>query len=163
MDELAAQVNSVIEGIRDDLKRLNYELTAVIPKELEKARSYGDLSENFEYHSTKERQAFVQMRVSQLNRRLSDLRDLPLQNLPRETVGLFSHVFLEDDEGEVYDYKLVLPEMVEKDSCSISIGAPRAKALLGKAPGDRVRLPSEGGGIEADILRFINPWGEEID
>ena len=103
------------------------------------------------------------MRVSQLNRRLSDLRDLPLQNLPRETVGLFSRVFLEDDEGEVYEYRLVLPEMVEKDSGSISIGAPRAKALLGKAPGDRVRLPSEGGAIEADILRFINPWGEEID
>ncbi|MFQ6672662.1 MAG: GreA/GreB family elongation factor [Candidatus Tectimicrobiota bacterium] len=163
MKERAAQVQRVIEGLRDELKRLNTELTAVIPKELEKARAYGDLTDNAEYQSTKERQAFVEMRVSQLNRRLSELTRLRLDTLPREAVGLFSRVVLEDDDGAVYDYTLVLPEMVDQQPGFLSVSAPRAQVLLGKAPGDRVRLPTDRGPVEADILRLINPWGEEVE
>lgn len=162
MDELKLQVQKVIEDIREELKRLNYELTSVIPKELEKARSYGDLNENAEYHSTKERQAFVEMRVSQLNRRLSELSNLRLEKLHREKVGLFSRVFLEDDDGNAHEYKLVLAEMVEGCRGGLSVSSPRAKALLGKAPGDMVRIPSDGVVLEAEVLRLVNPWGEEV-
>lgn len=162
MDEIATQVQDVIEGIRDELKRLNHELTAVIPKELAKARSYGDLSENAEYHSTKERQTFVEIRVSQLNRRLSELAHLRVETLPREAVGLFSQVVLEGEDGNVYDYTLVLPEMVDKQPGLLSVSAPRAQALLGKVPGDEVRLPADGGAIKVEITRLVNPWGEEV-
>jgi transcription elongation factor GreA len=163
MDETSAKVQGVIEGIRDDLKRLNHELTAIIPKELEKARSYGDLNENAEYHSTKERQAFVEMRVSQLNRRLSELAHLRLDTLPRQAVGLFSQVVLEDAVGNVFDYTLVLPEMVDNQPGFLSVSAPRAQALLGKVPGDEVRLPADGGLVKAEITRLVNPWGEEVE
>ncbi len=162
MDEIATQVKDVIEGIRDELKRLNHELTAVIPKELEKARSYGDLSENAEYHSTKERQTFVEIRVSQLNRRLSELAHLRVETLPREAVGLFSQVVLEGEDGNVYDYTLVLPEMVDRQPGLLSVSAPRAQALLGKVPGDKVRLPADGGAVKVEITRLVNPWGEEV-
>lgn len=162
MDEIATQVQGVIEGIRDELKRLNHELTAVIPKELAKARSYGDLSENAEYHSTKERQTFVEIRVSQLNRRLSELAHLRVETLPRETVGLFSQVVLEGEDGNVYDYTLVLPEMVDKQPGLLSVSAPRAQALLGKVPGDEVHLPADGGAVKVEITRLVNPWGEEV-
>lgn len=162
MDEIATQVQDVIEGIRDELKRLNHELTAVIPKELAKARSYGDLSENAEYHSTKERQAFVEIRVSQLNRRLSELAHLRVETLPREAVGLFSQVVLEGEDGNVYDYTLVLPEMVDKQPGLLSVSAPRAQALLGKVPGDEVHLPADGGAVKVEITRLVNPWGEEV-
>jgi transcription elongation factor GreA len=163
MEELMLQVQEVIESIREELKKLNFELTNVIPKELEKARSYGDLSENAEYQMTKERQAFVETRVSQLNRRLSELSNLRLDNLPRQRVGLFSKVFLEDEEGRAYHYALVLPEMVDKNPENLSVTSPRAKALLGKSPGDTVSLQTERGPVEAEIIRFINPWGEVID
>lgn len=162
MDEIATQVQDVIEGIRDELKRLNHELTAVIPKELAKARSYGDLSENAEYHSTKERQTFVEIRVSQLNRRLSELAHLRVETLPREAVGLFSQVVLEGEDGNVYDYTLVLPEMVDKQPGLLSVSAPRAQALLGKVPGDEVHLPADGGAVKVEITRLVNPWGEEV-
>lgn len=162
MDEISAKVQDVIEGIRDELKRLNHELTAVIPKELAKARSYGDLSENAEYHSTKERQTFVEIRVSQLNRRLSELAHLRVETLPREAVGLFSQVVLEGEDGNVYDYTLVLPEMVDKQPGLLSVSAPRAQALLGKVPGDEVRLPVDGGAVKVEITRLVNPWGEEV-
>ncbi len=162
MDEISAKVQGVIEGIRDDLKRLNHELTAVIPKELAKARSYGDLSENAEYHSTKERQTFVEIRVSQLNRRLSELAHLRVETLPREAVGLFSQVVLEGEDGNVYDYTLVLPEMVDRQPGLLSVSAPRAQALLGKVPGDEVRLPADGGAVKVEITRLVNPWGEEV-
>ncbi len=163
MEELKAQVADIIEEIREELKRLNFELTSVIPRELEKARSYGDLNENAEYHSTKERQSFVEMRVSQLNRRLSELTHLRLEKLPRETVGLFSRVALEDDEGKMYEYAITLPELVERWPGAISVSSPRARSMLGKSPGDRVRFPADGTQVEAEVLRLVNPWGEEVE
>lgn len=163
MEELKAQVRDVVEELREELKRLNFELTAVIPKELEKARSYGDLNENAEYHSTKERQSFVEMRVSQLNRRLSELSHLRLDRLSRDTVGLFSRVVLEDDGGNIYEYDITLPELVDKYSGGLSVSSPRAKPLLGKSPGDLVRFPTDGSVVEAEVLRLTNPWGVEVD
>ena len=163
MQELKAQVQGVIEVIRQELKRLNFELTSIIPKELEKSRSYGDLNENAEYHSTKERQSFVESRVSQLNRRLSELTHLNLERLSKETVGLFSQVQLEDDEGNLHEYAITLPELVSNRSGGLSVSSPRARTLLGKAPGDRVRFPFDGTTVEAEVLKIINPWGEEVD
>lgn len=163
MKELSLQVKGVVEDIRGELKRLNYELTSVIPKELEKARSYGDLNENAEYHTTKERQSFVEMRVSQLNRRLSELADLRVDKLPRDKVGLFSSVVLEDGGGKVYEFCLTLPELVEKVPRALSVSSPRARALIGKSPGEPVRFPVDGGVVEAEVVKLVNPWGEEVD
>jgi transcription elongation factor GreA len=163
VDKLNLQVRGIVEEIREELKRLNYELTSVIPKELEKARSYGDLNENAEYHSTKERQSFVEIRVSQLNRRLSELAHLRLDKLARDKVGLFSSVFLEDNSGNVFEFSLTLPELVEKLPRALSVSSPRARALLGKSPGDSVRFPIDGGVVEADVVKLVNPWGEEVE
>ncbi|MEE8219070.1 MAG: GreA/GreB family elongation factor, partial [bacterium] len=106
--------------------------------------------------------AFVEIRVSQLNRRLSELAHLRVETLPREAVGLFSQVVLEGEDGNVYDYTLVLPEMVDKQPGLLSVSAPRAQALLGKVPGDEVRLPADGGAVKVEITRLVNPWGEEV-
>ncbi len=58
--------------LQDEITALEHELRSELPKEILKAREHGDLSENAEYHSAKERQAFVNARLGQLQARLRE-------------------------------------------------------------------------------------------
>jgi len=59
--------------LQDEITALEYEMHVELPKEILKARAHGDLSENAEYHAAKERQGFVNARLGQLRKRLSDV------------------------------------------------------------------------------------------
>ena len=79
---------------------LKRELTVDLPKELERARAHGDLSENAEWAMAKQRQEFLRARVNNLEMRIAELATIDLNTIPRDTVGLGSKVELEDlDEG----------------------------------------------------------------
>ena len=90
----------VIKRLKKDLETLKHELTVDLPKELERARAHGDLSENAEWAMAKQRQEFLRARVSNLETRIAELTMIDLETIPRDTVGLGSRVQLEDlDEG----------------------------------------------------------------
>ena len=95
----------------DEIRTLDYELKVQLPKEIQRAREYGDLRENAEYKAAKERQTFLQARIGQLHRRLSALSLVNLDKIPRDKVGLGSTVELkETSTGEAITYDLVTPE-----------------------------------------------------
>ena len=64
------------------------------------ARAHGDLSENAEYHAAKERQRFVESRISMLSRRVSDIQLMNLDRIPHGKVGFGSTVHLKDEGGQ---------------------------------------------------------------
>src|SRR5258708_21216217 len=100
----------VIKRLKKDLETLKHELTVDLPKELERARAHGDLSENAEYAMAKQRQEFIRARVSNFENRIAELTSLDLNSIPRDTVGLGSRVTLEDlDEGGEVEYEIVVP------------------------------------------------------
>ncbi len=104
----------VIKRLRKDLEVLKRELTVDLPKELERARAHGDLSENAEWAMAKQRQEFLRARVNNLEARIAELTMIDLETIPRDTVGLGSRVKLEDlDEGGVADFEIVVPEEVD--------------------------------------------------
>ncbi|HKF29202.1 MAG TPA: hypothetical protein VKB29_08225, partial [Candidatus Binataceae bacterium] len=90
----------VIKRLKKEVETLKRELTVDLPRELERARAHGDLSENAEWAMAKQRQEFLRARVSNMEARIAELTTINLESIPRDTVGLGSRVQLEDlDEG----------------------------------------------------------------
>ena len=89
----------VIKRLRKELETLKRELTVELPKELERARAHGDLSENAEWAMAKQRQEFLRARLTNLEVRIAELSMINLDSIPRDTVGLGSKVELEDLDG----------------------------------------------------------------
>src|ERR1700746_844068 len=97
--------------LQDEVAALEYELRNELPKEILKARAHGDLSENAEYHAAKERQAYVNARLGQLQSRLRLLSMVDMTKIPRDRVGLGSRVtVLDTKKDEQITYKLVTSE-----------------------------------------------------
>lgn len=139
--------------LQEEIATLEYELRNELPKEILKARAHGDLRENAEFHAAKERQRFVDSRLSVLKKRLADLSMVDMNKIPRDRVGLGSRVTVLDiakDEEAVY--KLVASEEVDPAKGHISTSSPIGKGLLGKKVGDEVSIPIPGGSRKMEIL-----------
>ena len=131
----------VVKRLRKEMEVLKRELLVDLPKELERARAHGDLSENAEYAMAKQRQEFIRARLSNVEARIAELVMINLDAIPRDTVGLGSRVELEDlDEGGKVEYEIVVPEEVDGSQNRISLSSPLGKALIGKAKDDDIEV-----------------------
>jgi len=131
----------VIRRLRKETETLKRELTVDLPKELERARAHGDLSENAEWAMAKQRQEFLRARVGNLEARISELMMINLDSIPRDTVGLGSKVSLEDlDEGVTIEFEIVVPEEVDGAQNRISLSSPLGRALIGKTEDDDIEV-----------------------
>lgn len=139
--------------LQDEITALEYELRNELPKEILKARAHGDLSENAEYHAAKERQAYVNARLGHLQSRLRDFSMIDFSKIPRDRVGLGSHVVvLELVKGEEHSYDLVTSEEADAANGKISTSSPIGRGLLGKRVGDTVKIQIPDGVREMEIL-----------
>lgn len=142
--------------IQDEITALEYELRNELPKEILRARAHGDLRENAEFHAAKERQRFVDSRLSQLAGRLAELNMIDLSRIPRDRVGLGSRVLVLDlTKDEEIRYKLVTSEEANVAEGLISTSSPIGKGLLGKKVGDEVAINIPGGMRKMEILEVL--------
>lgn len=142
--------------LEDELLQLEHELNHELPKELMKARAHGDLSENAEYKYAKERQSFLTARMGQLQKRLSDVSMLNLDNLPRDKAAYGSRVVVLDVVRSVkVEYKLVTTEESDASQGLISTTSPIGRALLGRAVGDTVDVHTPAGKKEFEIIKLL--------
>ncbi|MGH7915888.1 MAG: GreA/GreB family elongation factor [Candidatus Binataceae bacterium] len=136
----------VVKRLRKDMETLKRELMVDLPKELERARAHGDLSENAEYAMAKQRQEFLRARLNNLEARTAELSMINLDSIPHDTVGLGSRVELEDlDEGGRVEYEIVVPEEVDGGQHRISLSSPLGRALIGKACDDDIEVQTPRG------------------
>src|SRR5215813_4702617 len=141
--------------LQDEISALEYELHVELPKEILKARAHGDLSENAEYHAAKDRQGFVNARLGQLKKRLSEMAMIDFSKIPQGKVGLGSTVVVLDTKrDEEVTYQLVTSEEAAPANGKISTTSPIGRALLGKEVGDTVKVQSPGGVKELEILKL---------
>src|SRR6266478_4541838 len=119
--------------LREELNTLEHELAFEIPRELKKAVALGDLSENAEYHTAKQRQEYLKARFRQLGQRLADLSLVKMNNIPKDKVGLGSTVTIFDGpkNGEM-TYELVAIEQAGVAAVRISTTSSIGWALLNK-------------------------------
>lgn len=155
MAELMAEL-PVVKRLRREIETLKRELTVDLPKELERARAHGDLSENAEWAMAKQRQEFLRARLSNLEARVAELAMINLDSIPRDTVGLGSKVELEDlDEGVRIEYEIVVPEEVDGSQNRISLSSPLGRALIGKATEDDIEVQTPRGKRSYVVCRLL--------
>ena len=144
---------AIIKRLDDELMTSQKELQVDIPKAILVAREHGDLKENAEYKAAKERQTFLQARISLLQKRISDVTSLDIEKIPRDRSGLGSTLFLTDIKtGKEKQFHLVFPEDVDPDAGKISPGSPVGKALMGKQTGDEVMVLLPEQKIEYEVI-----------
>jgi transcription elongation factor GreA len=142
--------------LQEEITALEIELRIELPREILRARAHGDLSENAEYHAAKERQAYVNARLGQLNGRLRELSMIDMSTIPHDRVGLGSTVVVLDiDKDEQIRYKLVTSEDVDVSKGMISTASPIGRGLVGKKVGDAVHIQVPGGAREMEIVELF--------
>lgn len=149
-------MNDIKKRLEEEIRTLDHELKVTLPKEIQRAREYGDLRENAEYKAAKERQSFLQARLGQLHNRLSALTRMNLDKIPRDKVGLGSFVHVKDtstDEKTVYE--IVTPEESDPAQGRISPSSPIGKCLLNHEAGDVVELKVPAGTREVEITKLL--------
>ena len=148
-------MEELIKKLKEEIAALDLEFRIDLPREIGSARAHGDLKENAEYHAAKERQGYVNARLSQLNGRLRELSMIDMSKIPTDRVGLGSTVVvLDTKKEEKIRYKLVTSEDVDVANGLISTSSPIGRGLLGKQVGDEVKIQIPGGMRELEIIEL---------
>ena len=128
------------------MNRIERELRVDLPKEILRAREHGDLRENAEYKSAKERQAFLEGKKAQLQQRLAALSLINLEKIPHDRIAYGSKVLLYEYEVEKEtEYRLVSAEESDLAKGLISITSPIGRSLIGRQVGDEVQIVTPAG------------------
>ena len=151
VENLATMTKNGYERLKAELIELRTTRRAEISKQLEEARSFGDLSENAEYAAAKDEQAKIEARISQLETQLSKAKIVDATNLDTSRVALGVTVTFEDVtskspiQHEVFTYTIVGSEESDPKNNRISSRSPIGQALLGRIVGDKVDVKTPRG------------------
>lgn len=145
----------ILKRFDDDIAALERELYSELPKEIQRAREFGDLRENAEYSAAKERQSFVQARIGMLQRRRNEVALMNLDRVPKDKAGFCSTITLRESGGPEFVYQLVMQEDADAEKGLISTSSPIGRALLNKEEGDRVTVATPAGTRKFEIIKLV--------
>ena len=140
--------------LKDELQRLKSVDRPAVITAIAEARAQGDLSENAEYESAKERQSFIEGRIAELESKLAAAQIIDPASLHADGRVVFgATVSLEEIEtGEKVAYQIVGEDEADLKLNKISVASPLARALIGKSAGDVAAFRAPGGDREYEIL-----------
>ncbi len=142
-----------LQNLEAELRHLKSEERPAIIRAIAEARSHGDLSENAEYHSARERQSFIEGRIAELEEIISAAEVIDPSTLSGDTIKFGAHVELIDEETDKeVTYQIVGVHEADIKAGRISVTSPLAKSLIGKKSGDTVSVPAPGGDRSYEIL-----------
>ena len=141
--------------LESELKNLvQFERPNVI-KAIEEARSHGDISENADYDSAKDRQGMIEGRIAEIQGRLANAEVVDPANLQSVTIIFGATVDLQDLEtDDKVSYQIVGEDESDVKQGKISIFSPIARSLIGKKKGDIIEFKSPKGEKEFEVLNF---------
>ena len=144
------------DNLKAELRRLRTVDRPQNVKDIEDARSHGDLTENAEYQAAKEQQGHLTRQITILEDKLARAQIIePLEEVP-DQIRFGVTVVLEDaDSGEQTRYQIVGEDESNASQGLISVTSPVARALMGKEVGDAVRVSVPKGTREFDILEIL--------
>ena len=141
------------ELLRAELQRLKAVERPSISAAIAEARSHGDLSENAEYEAARERQGFVEGRISELEAKLANAQVIDPALLDADGRCVFgATVELEEKGGSAATYQIVGDDEADIKQGRVSINSPIARALIGREAGDVVDVQTPGGVKRYEIL-----------
>ncbi len=142
------------EKLEKELEELKTVKRKEVVERIKIARGFGDLSENSEYESAKDEQAFIEGRISTVENMLQHAEIIDNSNAETGEVALGrSVIFKELPDGIDEEYTIVGKAEADPFSGKISNESPIAQALLGKKVGDKVSIETPGGSMEVEITK----------
>jgi transcription elongation factor GreA len=142
-----------LERLKVELRQLKTVDRPEVIRAIAEAREHGDLSENAEYHSARERQSFIEGRVGELEDVISRAEVIDTKKLVGDTVTFGVTIGVADEEtDEESTYTIVGPYEADIAKGLISTSSPIARALIGKKVGDTAEVSTPRGAKSYEIL-----------
>jgi transcription elongation factor GreA len=142
-------------ALDQELRRLKTLERPAVIQAISEARTHGDLSENAEYHSAKERQSFIESRVAEIEDKIARAHVIDVSKLSGKQVKFGATVtVVDEDTGQKANYKIVGEDESDVKAGKVSISSPIARALIGKEVGDVVEVSAPGGTRSFEILKI---------
>jgi transcription elongation factor GreA len=151
----------ILKRFNDEIATLERELKVDLPKEIQRAREYGDLRENAEYKAAKERQEIVNARIAMLKKRVGEISLMNMDRIPKGRAGFGSTVHLRAESGDTVIYTLVMPEESDATKGLISTSSPIGRAILNKEEGDEINVTTPNGARSFELVKVITIHDED--
>jgi transcription elongation factor GreA len=151
----------ILKRLNDEIAALERELKVELPKEIQKAREYGDLRENAEYKAAKERQGIVNAQIAMLRKRMGEISLMNMDRIPHDKAGFGSTVHLRAQNGDMIVYQLVMPEDADAEKGMISTSSPIGRAILNKEEGDAIKVTTPNGNRQFELIKLITVHDSE--
>lgn len=145
------------EMLKAELQRLKSVERPSVIEAIAEARAQGDLSENAEYEAAKERQAFVEGRIAELEAKVSNAQIIDPTELNADGRVVFAATvkLLDLENEEEVTYQIVGDDEADIKEGKVSINSPISRAMIGKEAGDVAEVMAPGGIREYEILDVL--------
>lgn len=145
------------EMLKAELQRLKSVERPSVIEAIAEARAQGDLSENAEYEAAKERQAFVEGRIAELEAKISNAQVIDPTELNADGRVVFAATvkLLDMESDDEVTYQIVGDDEADIKEGKVSINSPIARAMIGKEAGDVAEVVAPGGIREYEILDVL--------
>lgn len=138
----------------DELKTLKHTERPAIIQAIAEARAHGDLSENAEYHTAKDRQGMIEARIKELESLISRAEVIDPSKMNGTTIRFGATVVLiDEDTEEERTYQIVGESEADIANGRLNMRSPLARALIGKEEGDSVEVTAPGGDRSYEVVR----------
>ena len=139
--------------LQAELKRLKSVERPEIIRAIAAAREHGDLSENAEYHAARERQAFVEGRVADIEDVIRRAEVIDVGKLSGEEIKFGATVTLADEDTEQErTFQIVGEHESDVDAGRLSVTSPLARAVIGRTTGDSVEVTTPKGTKSYEVM-----------
>mmetsp|Transcript_28771 Transcript_28771/g.54595 ORF Transcript_28771/g.54595 Transcript_28771/m.54595 type:complete len:160 (+) Transcript_28771:155-634(+) len=142
------------QALETELKHLKTEERPTIIKAIAEAREHGDLSENAEYHSAKEKQSFIEGRIKELEGVISLAEVIDPSKMSGSIKFGATVTLVDEDTDEEKTYQIVGEYEANIEKGLLNIKSPIARALIGKEEGDSVEVRTPGGEKSYEVLKI---------
>ena len=140
-------------ALNAELKQLKEEARPAVIRAIAEAREHGDLSENAEYHAARERQSFIEGRISELEDMIGRADVIDVSKLSGQTIRFGATVeIVDEDTDEEKVFQIVGEPEANVDAGKLNLRSPLARALIGKEQGESVEVHTPGGGRSYEII-----------
>ena len=154
MSQRIPMTSEGLTTLEEELRHLRNTARPEVIRAIAQAREHGDLSENAEYHAARDRQSFIEGRVSEIEDKISRAEVIDVSKLSGKTIKFGAKVSLIDEDTEKkLIYQIVGQDEADVKQGRIAITSPLARALIGKTVGDSVEVNTPKGDKAYEITR----------
>ncbi len=155
MSQLNYFTKEGLQKLKDEVEHLERVERPRISKEIGEAIDKGDLSENAEYHASKEEQGLMETRLAKLKNQLANARLIDDTKIDNSKALILSNVTIKNiKNGMELTYTLVAEQEANLKLKRISINSPIGKGLMGKSVGDIAEIITPGGTMEFEVIKI---------